>query len=117
MARLGSFFVDTQGVIREKFFEANYRERLSGNNLIAKLFPALGAEVASTTEAPHLRLALGQSDSTAFPGEFVTLTAEVQLPPGVHVYAPGTRDYKPIKLTLDAAPETELRPAVYPASK
>ena len=117
MARPGFFFIDTKGVIREKFFEAKYRERLSGNNLIAKLFPELGAEVAATTEAPHLRLALGQSDSTAFPGELVTLTAEVQLPPDVHVYAPGTRDYKPIKLTLDAAAETELRPAVYPQSK
>ena len=117
MARPGYFFVDTKGIIREKFFEAKYRERLSGNNVIAKLFPELGDEVASTTEAPHLRLALEQSDPTAFPGGLVTLTAEVQLPPDVHVYAPGTRDYKPIKLAIDATPETELRPVVYPPSK
>lgn len=117
MARPGFFFIDTKGVIREKFFEAKYRERLSGNNLISKLFPELGEEVASTTEAPHLRLALQQSDPTVFPGEFVTLTAEVQLPPDVHVYAPGTRDYKPIKLVIDPTPETELRPAIYPPSK
>jgi hypothetical protein len=117
MARPGYFFVDTKGVIREKFFEAKYRERLSGNNVIAKLFPELGEEVTSTTEAPHLKLTLEQSDPTAFPGGLVTLTAEVQLPPDVHVYAPGTQDYKPIKLVLDPAPETELRPVSYPASK
>lgn len=117
MARPGFFVLDTNGIIREKFFEAKYRERLSGNNVIAKLFPELGEEVASTTEAPHLRLALAQSDRTAFPGGLVTLTAEVQLPPDVHVYAPGTRDYKPIKLTIDPAPETEFRPAIYPPSK
>ncbi len=117
MARPGFFFIDTNGIIREKFFEAKYRERLSGNNVIAKLFPELGAEVSSTTEAPHLRLALAQSDRTAFPGGLVTLTAEVQLPPDVHVYAPGTKDYKPIKLTIDPAPETAFRPAIYPASK
>ena len=29
MARPGYFFIDTHGVIREKFFEAKYRERLS----------------------------------------------------------------------------------------
>ena len=121
MARPGFFFIDTNGVIREKFFEAKYRDRLSGNNVIAKLFPELGEEVSSTTEAPHLRLTLEQSDRTAFPGGLVTLTAEVQLPPDVHVYAPGTRDYKPIKLTIDPAPETvppfELRPVIYPPSK
>ena len=117
MARPGYFFIDTTGVIREKFFEVKYRERLSGNNVIAKLFPELGEEVASTTEAPHLRLKLEQSDRTAFPGGLVTLIAEVELPPDVHVYAPGTRDYKPIKLILDAAPETEVRPVSYPPAK
>ena len=44
MARPGYFFIDANGVIREKFFEAKYRERLSGNNVIAKLFPELGEE-------------------------------------------------------------------------
>ncbi|PYU24158.1 MAG: hypothetical protein DMG30_09385 [Acidobacteria bacterium] len=117
MARPGYFLLDTHGVIQEKFFEAKYRERLSGNNLIAKLFPELGDEVASTTEAPHFRLTLEQSDRTAFPGGLVTLTAEVHLPPDVHVYAPGTRDYKPIKLTMYPVPETDLRPAIFPPSK
>jgi hypothetical protein len=114
MARPGFFFIDKNGVIREKFFEAQYRERLSGNNVIAKLFPELGEEVSSTAEAPHLRLALEQTDHTGFPGEIVTLTAEVELPPDVHVYAPGARDYKPVTLTIEPASEIELRPAIYP---
>src|SRR5438445_3099989 len=117
MARPGFFVLDTRGIIREKFFEAKYRERLSGNNVIAKRFPELGKEVTRPTYAPHLKLTLEQSDPTAFAGGLVTLTAEVQLPPDVHVYAPGTQDYKPIKLVLDRAPETELRPTVYPPSK
>jgi hypothetical protein len=48
-------------------------------------------------EAPHLQLALEQSDATAIPGARVTLVAEVRLPRDVHVYAPGTKEYKPIK--------------------
>ena len=91
MARPGYFFIDTKGVIREKFFEAKYRERFSGNNVIGKLFPALGDEVTDNVEAPHLNLAVEQSDRTGFPGGRITLTAEVQLPPDVHVYAPGFR--------------------------
>jgi hypothetical protein len=117
MARPGYFFIDTSGVIREKFFEAKYRERLSGNNVIAKLFPELGQEVTGTVDAPHIQLGVGQSDRTAFPGGRVTLTAEVQLPADVHVYAPGTKDYKPINLVIDAMPSMQLEPAMYPRSK
>jgi hypothetical protein len=116
-ARPGYFFIDANGVIKEKFFEAKYRERLTGNGLIAKLFPELGEEVVDTVEAPHLQLALEQSDRTGVPGTRFTLSAEVRLPPDVHVYAPGTQGYKPIKLVIDEMKEMELKPAVYPPSK
>jgi hypothetical protein len=116
-ARPGYFFIDRKGIIREKFFEAKYRERLTGNSMIAKLFPELGEEVTETVEAPHLQLALEQSDRTSVPGTRITLAAEVRLPEDIHVYAPGAQGYKPIKLVIDPMPEMELRPAVYPQSK
>jgi len=116
-ARPGYFFIDSNGIITEKFFEAKYRERLTGNSLLAKLFPALGEEVVDTVEAPHLQLALEQSDRTGVPGTHLTLVADVRLPPDVHVYAPGTQGYKPIQLELDAMPQMEFKPAVYPPSK
>jgi len=116
-ARPGYFFIDTRGVIREKFFEAKYRERLTGNSLISKLFPELGQEVTETIEAPHLQVALEQSDPTGVPGTRVTLAAEVRLPPDVHVYAPGAQNYKSIQLALDPMPQLELKPTVYPQSR
>lgn len=116
-ARPGYFFIDTSGTIRDKFFEAKYRERLTGNSLVAKLFPELGQEVTETVEAPHLQLALEQSDPTGVPGTHITLAAEVRLPPDVHVYAPGTQGYKPIKLVIDPRPEFEVKPTLYPTSK
>jgi hypothetical protein len=116
-ARPGYYFIDPNGIIREKFFEAKYRERLTGNSILAKLFPELGQEVTETVEAPHLQLTLEQSDRTGVPGTRVTLLAEVRLPPDVHVYAPGTQGYKPTKLVLDPSPQLEFKPIVYPASK
>ena len=80
MARPGYFVIDPKGVIREKFFEAKFRERYSGNDVIGKLFPELGAEVTGNVEAPHLRLAIQQSDRFASPGSRVTLGVNVQLP-------------------------------------
>ena len=117
MARPGFFFVDTNGIIREKFFEAKYRERLTGNNLISRLFPELGEEVSSTVDAPHLQLAAEQSDRTGVPGRQITLIAEVRLPNDVHVYAPGTKGYKTIDLKLDSLPGLELTPTIYPRAK
>jgi peroxiredoxin len=117
MARPGYFYIDTTGTIREKFFEAKYRERMTGNGLLAKLFPELGEEVSDTVEAPHLQLSEAQSDRVAVPGNLVTVTAEVHLSPDVHVYAPGTVGYKPIKLVLDSKPEFEVRKASYPPAK
>jgi len=117
MARPGYFVIDTSGIIRETFFDAKYRERLSGNSVIAKLFPALGEEVTGRVEAPHLGVALKQSDGVAVPGSRITLTAEVQLPSDVHVYAPGTKGYKPISLVIDGLPELELKPPVYPRAE
>jgi len=116
-ARPGFFFIDTNGFIREKFFEAKYRERLTGNSIIAKLFPELGQEITDTVEAPHLQLALERSDPVGVPGTRLTLVAEVRLPPEVHVYAPGTQGYKAIQLVIDPIPQLELKSAVYPPSK
>jgi len=117
MARPGYFFIDPKGIIREKFFEAKYRERLSGNNVIAKLFPELGEEVVSTVQAPHLEVAVQQSDRTGVPGSLITLVTEVRLPRDTHVYAPGTKGYKPVELVIEPAPNLEFRPAIYPQSK
>ena len=113
-ARPGYFFIGPDGIIKEKFFEAKYRERMTGNSIISKLFPELGQEVTGTVEAPHLQLAIEQSDRIGYPGTRITLAAEVRLPPDVHVYAPGAQGYKPIKLVMDAMPEMEFKPAIYP---
>lgn len=117
MARPGFFFIDSKGSIREKLFEAKYRERLSGNNVITKLFPELGEDVINTVQAPHLEIAVQQSDRAGVPGSLVTLIAEVRLPRDIHVYAPGTQGYKPIELVIDPAPNLEFRPTVYPSSQ
>jgi AhpC/TSA family/Disulphide bond corrector protein DsbC len=116
-ARPGYFFIGPDGIIKEKFFDPRYRERLTGNSILSKLFPELGQEVTGTVEAPHLKLSLEQSDLTGVPGTGITIYAEVQLPPDVHVYAPGTVGYKPVKLVLDSTPDLLPGSVEYPASQ
>lgn len=68
-------------------------------------------------DAPHLQVSVEQSDRMAVPGNLITLTAEVRLPPDVHVYAPGTKGYKTVKLSIDPLPDFETRKTDYPAAK
>ena len=117
MAHPGFFYIDESGTIREKYFETKYTNRFTAKNVIGKLFPELTEEVSQTVDAPHLRLTLSQSDRTVVPGSRVTLTADINLPPDVHVYSPGVRGYKPIQLLLQTLPGMESTPAVYPHPK
>jgi DsbC/DsbD-like thiol-disulfide interchange protein len=117
MAYPGFFYIDSSGIIREKYFEAKYTNRFTANNVIEKLFPELIEEVSQAVDAPHLRLALSQSDRTVVAGSRVMLTAEIELPPDAHVYAPRVRGYKPIQLVLHASGGIELAPATYPSPK
>jgi Thiol:disulfide interchange protein DsbD, N-terminal len=117
MALPGYFVLDTHGVIREKFFERKYQERFTANNIIGKLFPELGEEVAGNVQAPHIHVTLEQSDRTAFPGSRITLIAEVQLPADVHVYSPGVQGYKPIQFIVDPSPDFETASIAYPRAK
>lgn len=117
MALPGFFYIDESGAIREKYFEANYTNRFTANNVIGKLFPELSQEVSQSVEAPHLRLTLAQSDRTVVSGSRVTLTAEIELPPDVHVYSPGVHGYRPIQLVLHATGGIEPAPVNYPSPK
>jgi hypothetical protein len=117
MAHPGFFYIDSSGVIREKYFEPKYTDRFTPNNVIGKLFPELTEEVSERIEAPHIRLTLEQSDRDVVPGSRVSLIAEIELPPDTHVYAPGVQGYKPIQLILHEVPGVELAPVTYPVSK
>jgi hypothetical protein len=119
MARPGFFYIDNAGVIRDKFFEVNYLDRFTPNDVIVKMFPELAEEVIQEevkqhVEAPHLQLSLAQSDRVVVPGNRISLIAEIQLPPDVHVYSPEVKGYKPIQLALQPSPEIQLASLTYP---
>lgn len=117
MALPGYFYIDTNGIIREAYFEAKYTDRYTANNVVAKLFPELAEEVSRKVEAPHLGLELSQSDRALVPGSRFSLAVQVELPREVHAYAPGVKGYKPMQLELQPSPEVQLTPPAYPAAK
>lgn len=117
MARPGYFYISPAFVVKEKFFETAYTDRDTPNNVLLKLFPQLVEGNGRDVPAPYIKLRLYQSDKVVSPGSRFTVTAEIELPPGTHVYAPGAKGYKPIQLTLDGPAELKLQPVRYPEAK
>jgi len=119
MSLPGFFFIDANGIIREKFFEAKetYQVRYSANGVIARLFPELAAQVSQNVAAPHIQLTVAQSDRMGAPGSRISMSAAVKLPAGVHVYAPGAQGYRVTELKFQPSPDFALASSVYPKSK
>lgn len=117
MSLPGYYYADSNGIIREQYFEAKYTDRFTANNVLAKLFPELAEEVSQKVEAPHLGLELSQSDRVVVPGSQFNLEVRIELPEEVHVYAPGVNGYKPIQLEFDPSVAVQVTPPSYPASK
>jgi DsbC/DsbD-like thiol-disulfide interchange protein len=64
----------------------------------------------------HVAIATPPVAGTA-PGEQVPLTVEMTPNPGIHVYAPGAKDYLPVKLTLKPQAEAAAGKLTYPKSE
>ena len=65
----------------------------------------------------HLTIAATASAAAAAPGSKVSLFLDITPNPGIHVYAPGAKDYLPIAVTIDPHPGVTLRALKYPKSE
>ena len=65
----------------------------------------------------HAAIAPGPSPVTAAAGEKISLFVDMTPNPGVHVYAPGAKDYIPVKLTLQAQSDVKAGKLSYPKSE
>lgn len=113
----GYFYVDRNGIVKEKYFGEAYYDRFTPNNVVAKLFPELIETIGSPVSAPHLQLVVKQSDHDVVTGSRVTLGVVVWLPKGTHVYAQGVEKYKPTELVIDSIDATPLKPRLLKASR
>ena len=112
----GTFIVDRQGRVTSRFFEDFYFER----NTVSSIMTRLGdnAPIAGTrVSTGQLDVTTYPSDSAVAPGNRFSLAFEIQPHSGIHVYAPGARDYRVIALKIEPQPFVRLLPMKYPASQ
>ena len=113
----GTFVLDGQGAVVATYFEDDYAERYTAADILVKQFGAAAGAAHATIEAKHLTLGLSAGSAVAHSGQRVVLTVDVELKPGLHVYAPGVEGYIPVDLAVQGSADLAVHPAVYPASK
>jgi peroxiredoxin len=113
----GTYIVNVQGRVQSKYFEDDFRERVSASDILIQESGKQADADRSVSETKHLRLAVTASTQVARPGHRIVLSLEVNLKPRMHVYAPGVQGYIPIEWKLEGGTEAKLHAFEYPASQ
>lgn len=98
MAFPGTYIVDTNGVVIEKFFENSHRIRPTAETILMKTFGADGGR-RTEVQLPQFSFAAYASQDDWRPGNTVVLVIDFELPDRMHLYAPGS-DYTAVELNI-----------------
>ena len=116
----GIYLIAPDGKVERRFFESQYSDRFTPNDIYSEVFGTLPADVAQAQplKAPHIAIQLSQSDRTAGAGSRIKLLVKVEPGAHIHLYAPGAErnGYKVIKLELSNSPDYRIEPVQYPPS-
>lgn len=108
----GTYLVNPKGVVIAKYFEQDFTERYTASEILVRRFGAAAGSAHSTLDTRHLRLTSAASTDHVHPGQRIALTLDIELKPGMHVYAPGVEGgYIPIEWTMDRAHELVAPPS------
>jgi hypothetical protein len=113
----GTFIVDRDGIVRSKYFEAIYQDRYSAPTILFRQFGSAAGTRETNVKTNHLELKYYSTRDVVGPGLRITLVADLELKPKMHVYAPGVKGYIPIQFELEASPHYVTYPVAYPKSE
>jgi len=113
----GTFIVDRGGRVKARFFEDSYTVRNTVSNIRVRLNEPNTSVVATRIESKQLDVVTYPSDSAIAPGNRFSVVAQIAPHNGVHVYAPGAKNYKVIDLKVLPAPYIRTLRPVYPRSE
>jgi len=100
----GTFVLDAKGVIVAKYFEDDYKERYTSADILVRQFSVTPSASKSEVTGKQLSLIASASNSSVHPLQRVALVLDVEMKPGMHVYAPGVEGYIPIEWKMKDSP-------------
>jgi len=116
MARPGTFVIDADGIVTSKYFEPGHRQRVTADSLLVHEFGA-GGGTRLQIDTAHLKLTAYPAQDNARRGNRITLVLELELPPKMHVYAPGVEGYRPVSVAVSEASYLKVHDTVFPESE
>ena len=115
----GTFILDAQGRVVERFFEAGYQPRHTVSSIAVKLGnPLVGTGVDGVRlSTDHLEAVAYPTDVAVAPGNRFSVVLDVTPKTGMHVYAPGSHSYQVIVLRVNPRDGVVVHPMAYPESE
>jgi len=119
MAFPGTFVVDAEGRVTERFFEEYYQERNTSANVLLRTGSGLAPVTAVEASTNHLELVAYPSNASVTVGTRFSIAVDVDPRPNMHVYAPGADElgYRVISVAFESTPEVRFEPVEYPESE
>ena len=96
----GTYIVDENGVVQQKFFNNSYRQRLTTETVLLKSFGAgEGGQRVEADIKRQFQVTAYPSQDEIRPGNRILLMAEFDLYDKVHLYAPGS-SYRAVDIQI-----------------
>jgi hypothetical protein len=111
----GWYALNARGGIVAKYFDDNARYTAAA--ILVHQFAWTPSEPAVEVEGKQLAAKLAASNATVASGQRVALTLDIDLNPGMHVYAPGVEGYIPIDWKMQDSPTAAVHAATFPRSE
>lgn len=113
----GTFILDASGAVKSKYFESDFRERYAASDILVREFGDKPGATARVIETKHLRLTPSSSETTVHWGQRIALVLDIDLKPGMHVYAPEVKGYIPVQWNMTVAAAFRAHPPVWPSAR
>ena len=113
----GTFIVNWKGEITAKYFEDDYKQRYTAADILVQRFGVLPETSRKEVVGKQLTAVTAASNTLVRTGQRIAMVVEIELRPGMHVYAPGVEGYIPIDWRLADSDAATAHPVKYPFSE
>ena len=113
----GTFILDRQGRVTARYFEDFYVERNTVSSILMRVGNKAGTVTGTKISTGQLDMTTYPSDSSVAPGNRFSVALDIAPHHGMHVYAPGAKNYRVIALNISPQPFVRVLPTNYPASQ
>lgn len=113
----GTYVLDSKGTVVAKYFEDDYKERDTASAILVRQFGLPAAAAHSTTQTKQLSISTSASSATVATGQHVALVMDIELNPGMHIYAPGVKGYIAVDWQMPDSAAAKIFPVTYPPAR